>query len=270
MDQGDNDIRQSMKKTRQDMAVTRAAMTEKIELLEDRVRETVENAASTVEDIVENVKETVDETVGAVKETVGGAQSTVKEIVGEVKDTVDDTVIKVKQSFDFRYQMEHHPWMMMSASVLIGYWLGGREARNTRTAHSKRHSLPEGMARQSQDDEPTGNAELAKRHTPNFKTHTSRLWKNSLSQFDEEIGIVKKAIIGALLSSVGTMAKQSMPRIAPRLDQAIDSAMVKLGAQPEKRVHQEEEGVKQYSQAKPDGGAGASHSSPAATKERHD
>jgi len=39
------------------MEETRASMTEKLELLEERVRETVESAKSTVEDMVENVKE---------------------------------------------------------------------------------------------------------------------------------------------------------------------------------------------------------------------
>lgn len=271
MDQGDNDIRQSMKDTRQDMEETRAAMTEKIELLEERVRETVENAASTVDDIVENVRDTVDETVGTVKKTVGSARSTVEEIVEEVKDTVDDTVTKLKQALDFHYQMERHPWMMLSASVLIGYWLGGREANHTRAAYPKRHSLPEGMAWQSQEDQHTGSVERVKRQAPNFQTRTSRLWNNTMSQFDEEINIVKKAIIGALLSNVGTMAKQSLPSIAPQLDKAIDGAMGKLaGGQPQRRTKQREEGAEQHSQAEPEGGAGASHSSSAATRGRHD
>ena len=44
---------------------TRTSMTEKMELLEDRVRETVEGTRSAVEHIVDNVKGTVEETVGS-------------------------------------------------------------------------------------------------------------------------------------------------------------------------------------------------------------
>lgn len=270
MDQGDNDIRQSMKDTRQDMEETRAAMTEKIDLLEERVRETVENAASTVDNIVDNVRDTVDETVGAVRQTVGGARSTAEEIVEEVKDTVDDAVAKLKQSLDFHYQMEQHPWMMLSASVLIGYWLGSREANHTRAAYPQRHSLPEGMTRQSQEDKPSARVEPVKPSAANVKTRTSRLWNTTLSQFDEEIDIVKKAIMGALLSNLGTMAKQSLPSIAPQLDKAVDSAMAKLGGQPQRRTRQREEGAEPSNQADPESGAGASHSSSAATRGQKD
>src|SRR5437879_4896653 len=139
MDQTPDDIGQSITETHHEMAETRAAMTEKLEVLEKRVRDTVESAKSMGEDMLENVKGTVDETVGAVKETVGDARSAVEGIVENVKDTIDDTVTRVKQSFDLHYQMDHHPWVMLSGSVLAGYLLGGLGTRNTAWSYRTRH-----------------------------------------------------------------------------------------------------------------------------------
>ena len=100
----DFDFQQSM--TRQDIEEIRASMTEKLELLEERVRDTLEETKTAVGDIVESVKGTVDETVDAVKETVDIAKSSVENIVENVKGTMDDTATMVKQSFDLQYQVE--------------------------------------------------------------------------------------------------------------------------------------------------------------------
>ena len=61
---------QDIDDTCQGIEDTRAAMTEKLDILEARVRETVEGAQSSVEDIVENVKDMVDTTVEAVRQAL--------------------------------------------------------------------------------------------------------------------------------------------------------------------------------------------------------
>jgi len=71
--------------TQGDIEDTRSAMTEKLEMLEERVRETVEDAQSSVEEIVDNVRDTVDTTVAAVKQTVEGAQASVEDVVENVQ-----------------------------------------------------------------------------------------------------------------------------------------------------------------------------------------
>jgi len=241
------------------MEETRASMTEKLELLEERVRETVESAKSTVEDIVENVKGTVDETVGAVKETVGDARSTVEGIVENVKDTMDDTVTMVKQSFDFRYQMDQHPWMMLGGSVLAGYLLGGRGSRSTRSYRTRR-SWTGAEAKRSGYFATVVNpdADTQPATYPQPQTPTSSLWDSTLGQFREELDIIKGAAIAALMSSVRDMVKQSMPRIAPQLKKAIDSATAKLGGQPLTDREYEEQGTGQHGKAGHDGNIGGS------------
>src|SRR5688572_17181451 len=86
---------QDIDHTCQDIEDTRSAITEKLEILEERVRETVE-----------------------------GAQSTVEEIVETVKETIGDTVETVKRTFDVQYQVDQHPWLMVGGATLAGYLLG--------------------------------------------------------------------------------------------------------------------------------------------------
>ena len=262
MDQGTDDIQRSISATRRDIEETRASMTEKLELLEERVRETVESAKSTVEDIMENVKGTVDETVGAVKETVGDARSTVEGIVENVKDTMDDTVTMVKHSFDLQYQVDQHPWVMLGGSVLAGYLLGrlgtgGESSYRTRRlwtgAEARRSGYFATTVNPDADNQPAASSPQTPR--------SASLWDGALGQFKEEFDMIKGAVIAALMSSVRDMVKESLPRIAPQLGKAIDSATAKLGGQPLTDGEYERQGTGPYGRGGHDGQADAARRS---------
>jgi ElaB/YqjD/DUF883 family membrane-anchored ribosome-binding protein len=216
------------------MEETRASMTEKLEVLAERVRDTVEGAKSTGEDMLENVKETVDETVGAAKKTIGEARSTVEGIIENVKDTMDDTTTRVKQSFDLRYQTDHHPWVMLSGSVLAGYLLGGLGTRNTAWSYRTRRTWTgtEATHRGYFATTVAPDVENQPASSSPSQTRTSSLWDGTLGQFKEEFDMLKGAVIAALMSNVREIAKQSWPGIAPQVEKAIDSATAKLGGHP--------------------------------------
>jgi ElaB/YqjD/DUF883 family membrane-anchored ribosome-binding protein len=76
---------------REQMAETRAALTEKLETLHERVEGTVEAAHATVDAVTEKVQ---------------------------------DTIQSVKRTFDVKYQVDRHPWTLVGASVLTGFTLG--------------------------------------------------------------------------------------------------------------------------------------------------
>jgi ElaB/YqjD/DUF883 family membrane-anchored ribosome-binding protein len=238
MDQGADDFQRSIKETRQDIEETRASMTEKLELLEERVRGTVESATSTVEDIMESVKGTVGETVEVVKETVTDAKSTVEDIVENVKDTMDSTVTTVKQSFDVRYQTEQRPWLMFGGAVLVGYLVGGGLARKSTPESSARAN-----ARMSLSEDPMSSAWYnsaamsAGSDTKELPPQYSQLPQpaarsGARSQFKEEFDILKGALIAVVMHSVREMVKENLPSVASQFGYAIDSATKKLGARP--------------------------------------
>src|SRR5262249_6079724 len=100
--------------------------------------------------------------------------------------------------------------------------------------------------------------------------HTSSLWDSTLGQFREELNIIKGAVITAIMSNVLDMAKQSMPRIAPQLKKAIDSATAKLGGQPLTEGEHEGQSTGQYGKGGHDGHADVSQRSSGPTSERRD
>ncbi len=81
--------------TRADMDDTRAALSEKLGTLEQRMVDTVHGAADAVVQTVDNVK-----------------------------DAVHDTVANVKDTFDLRHLVERHPWAMVGGAIAVGFVAG--------------------------------------------------------------------------------------------------------------------------------------------------
>jgi len=123
---------------RHEIEDTRAAMTAKLAILEERVLETVAGVQVSVEKIVEDVRgivkdvrttvdttlATVDTTLVAVRQGVAGTQASVEEIVEHMKGTIGETVATVQRTFDLPAQVEHHPWPIVGGALLAGYMLG--------------------------------------------------------------------------------------------------------------------------------------------------
>lgn len=196
-----DNIQQDIEDTQRDMDDTRSAMTEKLEMLGERVRETVEGAQASVEGIVENVRDTVDTTVAAVKQTVEGAQTSMEGMVESVKGTVGDTVEAVQRTFDLHYQMEQHPWLMLSGSLLAGYVLGG--GGNGRTAAVGSASEP-----RFSPASPTLVASSESPTRPQLQWGTE---SGDLGWFTDEIAAIKSAAVGAVVSTLRGMFKQALP-----------------------------------------------------------
>lgn len=110
---------------RKDIEETRAAMTEKIEKIEDRVHETMEGTRSTIDHVMDNVKQ--------VQSTVDKAKSAVDNIMDTIKYTMDETLERVKYTTDLIEQVNQNPWIMFSSAIMVGYVLGSLN----------RESLPE-------------------------------------------------------------------------------------------------------------------------------
>jgi ElaB/YqjD/DUF883 family membrane-anchored ribosome-binding protein len=123
--------------TRRDIEGARAAMTEKIGLVEERAQETIEGVKSTVDQALEGFKQA--------QETMEGAKSAIDTIVETVKLTVDETVERVKGTADLIDQVQQHPWIRLGSAILMGYILGGF-ARETPSAMPP---LPEMRSRPS-------------------------------------------------------------------------------------------------------------------------
>ncbi len=158
---------------------------------------------------------------------------------------------------------------MLSGSVLAGYLLGSLGTRSIGAAYyPTRRALTGVESRRSGYYGTAASPEWAKQQAADSQTRASGLWSSTLSQFKEEFDMIKSAVISALMSNLRDMAKQSMPRIAPQLEKAIDSATTKLGAQPLGDAEHEREGTEHYGQTRFDSGREVSKPSSAPAGER--
>jgi len=118
---------------RQDIEETHTAMAEKIEMIEDRVQETMEGAKSTIDNVMNNVKR--------VQGTVEEAKSTIDNILDTLKQTMDETVERVKYTADLIEQVNQNPWIMFGSAILMGYVLSSvnrEETSGSRQVHERR------------------------------------------------------------------------------------------------------------------------------------
>jgi hypothetical protein len=81
------------------------------------------------------------------RRVVAESRSALTRKLGMLDDRVQETVADVKHVFDFDYQMQQRPWVMVGGSVLVGYTLA-RLVGAPRTATASRSSAPDSAPRQ--------------------------------------------------------------------------------------------------------------------------
>lgn len=92
---------------RQQMGQTRAALTEKMEALENQVLGAVRD------------------TTGAVTDTVRTVEATVRDTAQDVRATVREATSSLHDALDVSRHVQEHPWAMLGGAVFAGY-VGGR------------------------------------------------------------------------------------------------------------------------------------------------
>lgn len=98
-----------------DIENTRAVMAEKIDMIEDRVNETMEGTKSTIDNVMHKVKD--------VQGTIEDAKSTVDNLLETIKQTMEETMERVKSTASLIEQVDQNPWIMFGSAVLTGYIL---------------------------------------------------------------------------------------------------------------------------------------------------
>lgn len=204
---------------RQQMEETRASLTDKLEVLEQQVLNTVQDAGQTVE--------SVKDTVGAVKDVVADTATVVKETVQEtvagVKETVRDTVATVKETFSIPRQVDRHPWAMFLGATFVGY-LGERLLERATTSRPVPTQEP-----------PSRLSGGRVKHHGNGKAHHEAapakpsLWDKVAETYGDEIAKLKALAI----SAAGGMARQLVAESAPpayvdSITEIVDNVTAKL------------------------------------------
>jgi ElaB/YqjD/DUF883 family membrane-anchored ribosome-binding protein len=201
--------------TRAQMGETRAALSQKIESLEQQVVDSVHDAAHAVAQTVERVG-----------------------------DAVNETVENVTDNLDIRLQVERHPWAMVGGALALGYVGGYLLLRHGPAPHPPNGSrLPAPADGHRITEQPNGgvkdahvnDAHVADRPSGKSNRELSRpaLGDGWLSEFAPEIAKLKGLAIGTLLSAVRNMVTQAAPpEMQAGLEDVIDGITVKLGGDP--------------------------------------
>jgi len=90
-------------------------MSEKIEMIEDRVNETMEGTKTTIDNVMHKVKD--------VQGTIEDAKSTVDNLLDTIKQTMEETMERVKSTASLIEQVDQNPWIMFGSAILTGYIL---------------------------------------------------------------------------------------------------------------------------------------------------
>lgn len=193
---------------RHQMEETRAALTEKIEALEEKVVGTVQEATSAVSETVDTIKEATQETVGT------------------VKDTVQETVSAVRDTFDLELQFQRHPWVLLGGSVAVGYVAGRLLDRSAGPA--PRPETPRVTPAVAQTN---GHAEKV---LPPPAEEPKGAWLGPVNEaLQPGLTTLKGLAIGTLMALVRDAVTRSLSDEAGmKLREVMDDVTVRLGGQP--------------------------------------
>jgi uncharacterized membrane protein len=113
-----------------DIEDTRAVMTEKIDMIEGRVHETMEGTQTTINNVMDKVKD--------VQVTIEDAKATIDNVLETIKHTMEETIERVKYTATVIEQVDQNPWIMFGSAVLTGYVLGGMNEGKSSGHHDSR------------------------------------------------------------------------------------------------------------------------------------
>ncbi|HEY7329853.1 MAG TPA: hypothetical protein VH592_19620 [Gemmataceae bacterium] len=192
---------------KQQMGQTRAALTEKMETLENKVLGTVNSTTDTISQTVQDVGATVTETTH------------------NVRATLRETIDSVRDALDVSRQIHQHPWVMMAGSVAAGY-VGGVMLDNLE--HGRLPSLRPAeqlLPRGSEIRERMEAQAPARSRAPGFL-------KALADTFAPELERLKAAALGMALGVVRDKISDAVPpQMREDFHQMMDRVTTKLGGE---------------------------------------
>jgi hypothetical protein len=196
---------------KQQMGQTRAALTEKLETLENKVLGTIST------------------TTDAVTQTVQDVGATVRETTENVRATMHEALNSVRDAFDVSRQFHQHPWLLLGSSVVAGY-AGGLILDNLERGHlPSLPSLPHAERLLPQSSEVRQRLESeapVRRRAPAFL-------KALAETFAPELEKLKAAALGMAMGVVRDKLHEAVPpQMREDFAQMMDRITTKLGGEP--------------------------------------
>jgi hypothetical protein len=92
-----------------------SAVTEKLDMIEGQIHDTVEGTKSAIDGVMDSIQH--------VQTTIEGTKSAIDNVLETIKYAMDETIERVKYTTDLLEQVNKNPWIMFGSAVLMGYVL---------------------------------------------------------------------------------------------------------------------------------------------------
>jgi hypothetical protein len=133
-------------------------------------------------------------------------------------EKLDSLETKARQAFDLNHQVAERPWMTLGAAVAAGFVLGSLTGGNE--SEQRWHGQPATTTDYNHHE--AGSAPLAPSASGSAIGDTLRSTADSfMSQFDDEIDMLKSAAIATLTTFLRDAVKEYVPAISQQLDQTL-------------------------------------------------
>jgi hypothetical protein len=239
------------------MEDSRTALAQKIELLEEKVTETVASATASVAEATASVVETVQNATASVSQTVDSVTNAVQGTVDSVRHSVEGTVDSVRGAFNPVAHVQKHPWLMLAGAFAAGYIASrflpedgpSRAVAGARTMDNPGDSFvgrdgriepsrPISFASSAElsgvsPSDPTEESYAGHSAAPTPPSDGPADWTNGVSRtFAAEIAKLKGLAIGTTMSLVRDMITPSVPEaLRQPVAEIIDDINAKLGGE---------------------------------------
>jgi len=127
-------------------------------------------------------------------------------------EKLDSLETKARQAFDIKHQVAEKPWMMLGAAVAAGYVLGSLGGSDE--ADQRWHGQPATTTDYNQHASYSQPAEPSSSTTGSVRSAATSF----LSEFDEEIDMLKVAAVNMLTNFLHDTVREYVPALSQQLD----------------------------------------------------
>ena len=161
----------------------------------------------------DDIRQDIESTRASIDEKIDLLQSKATETVDQAKSAVTDTLDQAKQILDVQHQVNERPWVALGVALAAGYVLGN--LGNDDSSGSERSFAQSGGA---YDYNQHASGPSAMNQTLDTLKSKSR---DFLSQFDDEIDLLKVAAMSTLTDFIRQTVREAAPAIGDQVDRLL-------------------------------------------------
>lgn len=145
-----------------------------------------------------------------IRQDIEATRASLDEKIDLLESKATEAVDKAKETFDLKHQVAERPWVALGAAVAAGYVLGslGGESSEEQRWHGQPATTVDYNSHAPRDSGPSATSKIKEKGA------------DFLSQFDDEIELLKGAAMATLTSFLRDTIRQSVPALGQQLDKA--------------------------------------------------